>query len=81
MLPDVSRQEILHMATAGGADVLDLNAGRIMPGKSADLVGFRVASHSSDWLNVPFELERNQADFVMVEGLVVPMNYQPDANK
>ena len=79
MLPDVSRQEILHMATAGGADALDLNAGRIMPGKSADLVGFRVGSHSSDWVNIAFEPERNKADFVMVEGHVVSMNHQPGA--
>jgi cytosine/adenosine deaminase-related metal-dependent hydrolase len=77
MLPDVSRQEILHMATAGGADALGLNVGRIVPGTPADLVGFRVGSHPSEWLNVAFEPERNQADFVMVEGLVVSINQQP----
>jgi len=74
MCPNVKRQEILHMATAGGADALGLNAGRIMPGRPADLVGFRVGPHSTEWQNVPFEPERNQADFVMVEGLDVSVN-------
>jgi cytosine/adenosine deaminase-related metal-dependent hydrolase len=77
MLPDVSRLEILHMATAGGADALGLIAGRIMPGRPADLVGFRVESHPSEWQNVPFESKRNQADFIMVEGHVVSINQQP----
>ncbi len=79
MLPDVSTEEILYMATAGGASALGLNAGKIMPEMPADLIGFRVGPNISDWTNVPFEPERHQADVVIIDGVVVLSDRQAGA--
>jgi len=68
MLRDVSRFEILKMATLGGATVLDLPTGVLSPGRPADLIGFRIAHPSSSWTDVPFDPDRNTVDFLMVEG-------------
>ncbi|GJL79026.1 MAG: metal-dependent hydrolase [Nitrospinaceae bacterium] len=71
MLPDVSRSEILKMATAGGASALGLSTGALVPGMSADLIGFRVQENPNAWTDVPFDPGRERVDFSMVAGNVV----------
>ena len=68
MLTDVSREELLHMATRGGAEAVGTGCGVIEQGRPADLVGFRVREQFDDWYSVPFESGRNEADFVMMDG-------------
>ena len=68
MLTDVSREELLRMATRGGADAFEMDCGVIAKGKSADLIGFRVKEKLADWHSVPFESGRSEADFVMIGG-------------
>ena len=68
MLADVSREELLRMATRGGAETVGMGCGVIEKGKPADLVGFRVRERFNDWHSVPFEPERSEADFVMING-------------
>ncbi|PIQ96314.1 MAG: hypothetical protein COV67_10170 [Nitrospinae bacterium CG11_big_fil_rev_8_21_14_0_20_56_8] len=72
MLTDVSRVEILQMATRFGAQVLgpSPDAGTLALGAPADVVGFRVESRPAYWKDVPFESGRERADFVMVGGRV-----------
>lgn len=74
MLPDVSRSEILKMATCAGGRALSLQTGTIAPGMSADLIGFRVLEKPGTWVDVPFDPNRNQVDFSMVAGQVVYEN-------
>ena len=71
MLGDVSRLEILKMATFGGATVLDLPVGTLSPGRPADLIGFRIDNPSSSWTDIPFDPDRKTVDFSMVGGKVV----------
>jgi cytosine/adenosine deaminase-related metal-dependent hydrolase len=72
MLPDVSRQEILHMATRGGAIALGLPTGAIVPGMAADLIAVRVERpQSGRWLDALFDPRRIEADFVMVDGKTI----------
>ena len=68
MLPDVSRKELLYMATRGGAEAVGMNCGVIQKGGSADLIGFRVTGNPTNWNNVPFEPTRSAVDFAMVNG-------------
>ena len=68
MLVDVSRKELLHMATRGGAEAVGMDCGVIEKGRPADLVGFRVREKFDDWYSVPFESGRSEADFVMIDG-------------
>ncbi|CAI2719453.1 amidohydrolase family protein [Nitrospina watsonii] len=71
LLPDLSRTEILKMATRWGAEALHCEAGTVEAGRFADLTGFRLADKERDWFDIPFESQREQADFVMVQGNVV----------
>ena len=69
MLPDVSREEILRMATLGGAGALGLEGGEIAAGMPADLIGFRVEGPPpADWADIPFETDRREVDVVMIDG-------------
>jgi cytosine/adenosine deaminase-related metal-dependent hydrolase len=68
MLIDVSREEILRMATRGGAETVGMDCGVIEKGRPADLTGFRLRGQLNDWCSVPFEPGRVKADFVMVDG-------------
>ena len=68
MLADVSREELLRMATRGGAEAVGMDCGVIEKGRPADLVGFRVREQFDDWYSVPFESGRSEADFVMMDG-------------
>ena len=68
MLANVSRLEILKMATLGGAAVLDLPVGNLAPGRPADVIGFKVQEKPKCWHDVPFESE--SVDFSMVAGKV-----------
>jgi cytosine/adenosine deaminase-related metal-dependent hydrolase len=71
MLKDVSRLEILQMATLGGATALGLDTGNLIAGKCADLIGFRVPEKPNSWIDVPFDRDRRTVDFSMVGGEVV----------
>ena len=71
MLEDVSRIEILKIATLGGAKVLGLPVGALSPGLAADLIGFRIDNSSSSWIDIPFDPYRKMVDFSMVGGKVV----------
>jgi aminodeoxyfutalosine deaminase len=68
MLVGVSREELLHMATKGGAETVGMDCGVIEKGRPADLTGFRLRREFNDWYSVPFEPERDRADFVMING-------------
>ncbi|NIQ00078.1 MAG: amidohydrolase family protein, partial [Nitrospinaceae bacterium] len=68
MLADVSRPELLEMATRGGAQALGLNSGTVVPGAFADLIGFQIAAPPEAWSDVPFEPDRREVDFAMVGG-------------
>ncbi|MBT5027045.1 MAG: amidohydrolase family protein [Nitrospinaceae bacterium] len=69
LLPDVSRSEILNMATRLGGEALGLQSGHLACGQNADLIGFRVSpSYSGSWWDVPFEPDRREVDFYMVDG-------------
>ena len=68
LLPDVSRKEIITMATRGGAEALGLKCGVLAPGKKADLIGFRVSkTYAGPWWDVPFESHRRKVDFYSVD--------------
>ena len=72
MLPEVSRREILDMATRGGARALGLRAGAIAPGMPADLIAFRASRPSSGcWADAVFDPQREKVDFVMIDGKTV----------
>lgn len=69
LLPDVSREEILIMATRSGGEALGLQCGTLACGQKADLIGFRVPpSYSGSWFDVPFESGRHEVDFYRVDG-------------
>jgi cytosine/adenosine deaminase-related metal-dependent hydrolase len=68
MLVDVSREELLRMATRGGAATVGMDCGVIDKGRPADLIGFRLRGQFGDWYSVPFESERDRVDFVMLDG-------------
>ena len=68
MLADVSQEEILFMATRGGAETVGMACGVLEIGRPADLVGFRVQGEFIDWCGIPFEPERSEVDFVMING-------------
>ncbi|MBT3365573.1 MAG: amidohydrolase family protein [Nitrospina sp.] len=69
LLPDVSRKEILTMATLGGAEALGLQCGKLACGQKADLIGFRISPpYSGSWSDIPFESHRQEVDFYMLDG-------------
>ncbi len=68
MLVDVSREELLRIATRGGAETVGMDCGVIEKGRPADIIGFRLHRECDDWYGVPFELERESVDFVMIDG-------------
>ena len=69
LLPEVSRKEILKMATRLGAEILRLPCGKIEPGQKGDFIGFKIGSdYGGDWHDIPFEPQRNKVDFYMVDG-------------
>lgn len=70
LLPDVSRKEILIMATRSGAEILGFPCGKIESGQKADIIGFRINSKPNNWWDVPFEPQRQKVDFYMVNGKV-----------
>jgi cytosine/adenosine deaminase-related metal-dependent hydrolase len=74
MLHNVSRPEIVKMATEGGGQALSLPIGTLAPGMSADLIGFRVQQKPNAWTDIPFAPDREQVDFSMVAGKVVYEN-------
>ena len=71
MLGDVSRLEILKMATLGGATALGLPVGALSPGRPADLIGFRIDDALSSWTGIPFDPDLKTVDFSMVGGKVL----------
>jgi cytosine/adenosine deaminase-related metal-dependent hydrolase len=71
MLQNVSRSEILTMATWGGASVLNLPVGVVSSGRPADLIGFRVDEKPEQWHDVLFDPKRESVDFSMIAGKVV----------
>jgi cytosine/adenosine deaminase-related metal-dependent hydrolase len=74
ILQNVSRTEILTMATLGGAEVLDLPVGMISPGSPADLIGLCVDEKPERWQDVVFDRDRESVDFSMIAGKVVSGN-------
>ncbi len=68
MLPDVSREEILRMATVGGAKALGLTSGTLAPGQRADLIAFRYERPPERWADLPFDPARDAVDFSMIAG-------------
>ena len=74
LLPELTRMEILGMATQGGARVLGFNGGCLAPGKPADFIGFKIKKIPDSWADVPFETGREKVDISMVAG--VPLNLE-----
>ena len=70
LLPDVSRKEILTMATRFGGEILHLQCGKIESGQKADIIGFRIASQGEDWYDMPFDPQRKKVDFYMADGKI-----------
>jgi aminodeoxyfutalosine deaminase len=70
LLPDVSRKEILTMATRFGGEILHLPCGKIESGQKADIIGFKIASPSEDWYDMPFDPQRKIVDFYMADGKI-----------
>ncbi len=70
LLPEVSRRDILAMATRGGAEALGLECGVLAPGRPADLIGFRLPKSGGAWTDIPFAPERGAVDFSMIQGKV-----------
>ena len=70
LLPEVSRRDILAMATRGGAEALGLECGVLAPGRPADLIGFRLPKSGGAWMDIPFAPERGAVDFSMIQGKV-----------
>ena len=68
MLIDVSREELLRMATRGGAETVGMDCGVLDKGRPADLIGFRLRQQYDDWYSVPFESGRDKVDFAMLDG-------------
>jgi cytosine/adenosine deaminase-related metal-dependent hydrolase len=68
ILIDVSREELLRMATRGGAETVGMDCGVIDKGRPADLIGFRLRGQYDDWYSVPFESGRDRVDFAMLDG-------------
>lgn len=71
MLPGVSREEILEMATTSGASALGLKTGILAPGCPADLIALRTPHPPANWSDLPFDPKRNEVDLTMVEGKIV----------
>ena len=56
---------------------LGLQCGKLASGQKADIIGFRLpTSYSGPWLEVPFESNRREVDFYMVDGKA--SNHFPD---
>ena len=68
MLPEVSRAEILWMATAGGALASGLEAGRIVPGGMADVIAFKRTNVKSPWWDTVWDHPGSGPDAVMLKG-------------
>jgi len=69
LLPEVSRKEILRMATRFGAEILRFPCGKIEPGQKGDLIGFKLEDgYRGDWYDIPFEPQRKKVDFYMADG-------------
>ncbi len=68
LLPEVSRKEILTMATRFGGEILHLPCGKIESGQKADIIGFKIASSGEDWYDIPFDPKRRKVDFYMADG-------------
>ena len=69
LLPEVSRKEILTMATLYGAEILRFPCGKIEPGQKGDLIGFKLeAGFRGHWYDIPFDPQRKKVDFYMVDG-------------
>jgi hypothetical protein len=39
-----------------------------MPGKKADIIGFRINSNWENWYDLPFDAPSKQVDFYMADG-------------
>ncbi len=70
MLPDVSRAEILWMATVGGAMATGIDGGEVVPGGRADLLAFKLKypGPPKPWWEIVFEQLGAGPDRVMVGG-------------
>jgi len=68
MLPEVSRSEILWMATAGGARSSGVSAGVLAPGQPADFIAFRLHSRGKPWEEVVWDQAGPGPDLVFMRG-------------
>ena len=71
MLPEVSRRELLTMATRMGAEALGLESGVLAPGRPADLIGLKIEMPPKRWEDVPFAPGRESVDWHVIAGEVV----------
>jgi len=71
MLPEVSRMELLTMATRMGAEALGLESGVLAPGRPADLIGLKIEMPPKRWEDVPFAPGRESVDWHVIAGEVV----------
>lgn len=69
--PNLSRQEILEIATRRGAEALGLKTGVLAQGMPADIIAMKIQEDFDSVYDIPFEENRDKADFSMVDGKVV----------
>jgi cytosine/adenosine deaminase-related metal-dependent hydrolase len=74
MLPDVSREEIIQMATSNGASALGLRNRILGSGYPADLIALKVDHTPDNWHDLPFDPQREQVDLSMVGGKIAYKN-------
>ena len=68
LVPELSRRDILSMATRDGSEALGLECGVLAPGRPADLIGFRFPKTGGFWADIPFTSAREAVDFSMIQG-------------
>jgi aminodeoxyfutalosine deaminase len=69
--PNLSRQEILEIATRRGAEALGLKTGVLAKGMPADIIAMKIQSEFNSPYDIPFEQSRDKVDFSMIDGKIV----------
>ena len=71
MASDLSRDELLVMATRGGAQALKMDVGVAAAGWPADLIAFRIESLPERWSDIIFDPTLRKVDFSMIGGEIL----------
>ncbi len=69
--PNLTRQEILEIATRRGAEALGLKTGVLAKGMPADIIAMKIQSEFNSPYDIPFEPNRDKVDFSMIDGKII----------